>query len=318
MSAEIAELKLLLQHQQQLSDHQFIKGSLFIDAAVSSANNLQTLISKESYRNKITSLNNPASGELGINLEYEIQNSLRPLLEKTRKTDVKKFQQVIKSLLETGKNTTSLFPAGNIFTSILSVVGNVSINEKGIQKNDIDTFTRSIEKYFNQYEKLYQCNVNFKNQMQALKSKMQILQEDIKIQLQDIILSIYRNIKREQILKPSSEELLLKYLDRQPMSEQLEKNKGATIFPADAVKGCKEIANSIKRVYEEYAVIYSNNFQEISNIISNTAKVSASVDKSKTDKTLKEIEQLYTESKSIDEDNLRLKTLFDRLEMLQQ
>lgn len=39
---------------------------------------------KESYRNKIASLNNPTSNELGLSLEIEIGNALKHLLEKTK------------------------------------------------------------------------------------------------------------------------------------------------------------------------------------------------------------------------------------------
>ncbi len=316
LNNEVAELKRILQKQRILVYEQYDNASQFMDAAVSSANNLQSLISKESYRNKITSLNNPTSGELGFKLETEIEQSLKPLLNKTKKTDVNKFQQIVKGLVEAGQNTTSLFPAGNIFTCLLSLVGNVAVNEKNIQKEDVDNFIRQIEKYFNQYEKLYECNIHFNNQMQVLKNKMKIIQEDIKVQLQDIVLSLDKNVKRDQLSKINPEELLLKYFNRKYISD-LEAKNYAILFPNDAVKSCKEIAIAIKRTYDEYALIYNENFKAISTIINNMGSVSATIDKVKVNRTFSELEILFAESKNIDADNLRLKTLFERLEFMQ-
>ncbi len=317
LTNEVAELKRILQRQRIVVYQQYDNASQFMDAAVSSANNLQALISKESYRNKITSLNNPTSGELGFSLETEIEQSLKPLLEKTKKTDANKFQKIVKGLIKAGENTTTLFPAGNIFTCLLALVGNIAVNEKNIQKEDVDIFIKQIEKYFNQYEKLYQCNITFNNQMLVLKNKMRIIQEDIKVQLQDIVLTMDKGVKRDQVIRMSPEELLLKYFNRKYISE-LEAKNTVVIFPNDAIKSCKEIAVGIKRTYDEYALIYGENFKAISAIIVNMGSVSSTIDKNKVNKSFNELEILFAESKNIDADNLRLKTLFERLEFLQQ
>ena len=107
---EINGLKLQLQNKGQVGCLKFIEASSFLDAAISSANNLQSLVLKESYRNKIASLNNPTSNELGFNLEMEIQNALKPLMQKAHKTNTTKFSQVVSSFINTGKSTLSLFP----------------------------------------------------------------------------------------------------------------------------------------------------------------------------------------------------------------
>jgi hypothetical protein len=66
----------------QKSHAKFLASAHLIDASINSFNSLGSLIRKENYRNKITSLNNPASAELGFNLEIEIQAALKPILEK--------------------------------------------------------------------------------------------------------------------------------------------------------------------------------------------------------------------------------------------
>lgn len=313
---DVSVLKKIWLQQVQADYDKFTNAYFFIDAALGTANNLQSLISKESYRNKIISLNNPTSGDLGFNLEIEIQNALKPLIAKAKKTDTNKFQQVIHTFLQTGQKTTSLFPAGSIFTSILVLAGNLTLNEKSISKDDIDTFIKGIEKYFNQYEKLYRCNLTFNSDMQNLKARMLLIQEDIKSQAQDIILALNKKLKRQD-LKVKTEELMLHYFDLKSIQEHQGSLSSCPVFPQDAVKGCKEIANNLQRVYRDYAELYNNNFREISSIISNTASFSNSVNQATLGRTIKELEMLYSESKTMDSENLRLKTLFERLELLQ-
>ena len=49
----------------------------FIESANNSVNSLNGLLKKDNYRNKITSLNNPANNELGFSLKAEILSELR-------------------------------------------------------------------------------------------------------------------------------------------------------------------------------------------------------------------------------------------------
>ncbi len=317
LNKQVADLKLQLQKQQRIGYDKFTNTSLFLDAAISSANSLQTLISKESYRNKIVSLNNPTSNELGFSLEMEIQYAMKPLLAKAKKTNTNKFGQVVGSFLNTGKTGLSLFPAGNVFTSIVGMAGNLTVQEKAIEQKDLDEFIKSIEKYFNQYERLYQSNIRFNSDMEKLKTRLKLLQSDIRLLIQDLVLALDKSLKRQQLKSLSTEELMLRYFDSKKILDQL--NKGGQVqYPQDAIKTCKEIANSIQRIYDEYTTIYSNNFKEIRSIIADTKNVSAMVNQIQLNQTLRDVETLYTESKSLDADNLRLKTLFERLEIVIQ
>ncbi len=318
LNKQVADLKLQLQKQQRIGYDKFTNTSLFLDAAISSANNLQALISKESYRNKIVSLNNPTSNELGFSLEMEIQTAMKPLLAKTKKTNTNKFSQVVGSFLNTGKTGLSLFPAGNVFTSIVGMAGNLTVQEKAIEQKDLDDFIKSIQKYFNQYERLYQSNLVFNSDMEKLKTKLRLLQSDIKLLIQDLVLSLDKSVKRQQLKNLSTEELMLRYFDSKKILEQLNKTNNQVQYPQDAIKTCKEIANNIQRIYDEYTTIYNSNFKEIRNIIADTKNVSAMVNQIQLNLTLKEVESLYAESKTIDSDNLRLKTLFERLEVVIQ
>ncbi|NJM43917.1 MAG: hypothetical protein HC858_07995 [Brachymonas sp.] len=71
----------------------------FIESANNSINSINSLLKKDNYRNKITTLNNPTNNELGFSLKNEILNALKPILDKTRKTDSHKFKDVIENFL---------------------------------------------------------------------------------------------------------------------------------------------------------------------------------------------------------------------------
>lgn len=106
----------------------------YTDAAINSISALNSLIKKENYRNKISSFNNPTSNELGFNLELEIQNALKPIMDKTSKSNASKLSGVVNSVMQTGKTGASLFPVGNVFTSLISMVGSVTVQEKKVKR----------------------------------------------------------------------------------------------------------------------------------------------------------------------------------------
>lgn len=134
-------MKRQLQRQQKLGFDKFTNTSLFLDAAISSASNLQPLVLKKSYRNKIASLNNPSSNELGFNLEIEIQKAIKPMLAK-EKNNTGKFSQAVVSFLNAGKGGLSLFLADDVFTSIVGIAGNLIVQEKNLKQKDLDEFIK--------------------------------------------------------------------------------------------------------------------------------------------------------------------------------
>jgi hypothetical protein len=165
---------------------QFCTTSEFLDAAINSFNSFNSLIKKESYRNKITSFNNPTSSDMGFNLENEIQSALKPLLAKAKNTNTEKFSQVISSLLTTpvktgaavAKTTTPVI--NPLFTSLISLVGTLTMQEKKITRDDLDSFIGATSKYFVQYEKLNAVNILFDQNIEHLNNKISELEFDLK------------------------------------------------------------------------------------------------------------------------------------------
>jgi hypothetical protein len=140
---------------------QFLSTTDFLDAAINSLNSFNSLLKKEAYRIKITSFNNPTSSDMGFNLENEIQTALKPLLEKAKSTNTQKFSNVVSTLLgsqtKTGLGKT-LLSVSPVFPTLLGLVGNLTVTEKKITREDLDSFITATSKYFVQYEKLNQAN----------------------------------------------------------------------------------------------------------------------------------------------------------------
>jgi hypothetical protein len=300
---------------------QFLTTSEFLDAAISSVNAFTGLVKKENYRARITSLNNPTSSDMGFTLENEIQSALKPMLAKARNTNTSKFSEVITSLVTNqGKmpaTRMALAPVNPIFNSLMSLVGTLTVQEKKITREDLDSFIRTTAKYFVQYERLNNANILFDQQMENISRKLKELQFDMRAYLGDMITIIYPDLPREQLKAPSLEGLLLQYLDKEKLNILLSEAMPATInYPSDGVKTAKDITYSLQKLFEEYQKLYTENFQQIRSILADTKSLGKNINARQVDASLKELEELYQDSKNTDVFGLRLATLSERLKNL--
>ena len=127
--------------------------------------------------------------------------------------------------------------------------------------------------------------------MEKLKIRLGLLQDDIKLLIQDLIIAMDKTQKREQLKYRSNEDLTLTYFDNKKMQEHFNKAGSFKIlFPPDAIKTSKDIANDIKRINDDYATVYNSNFKEIKSIISDTKNVGSGVNQSQLNKTIKDLE----------------------------
>ncbi len=296
-----------------------------LDAALNSLNSINSLIKKESYRNKISSFNNPTSSDLGFSLDVEIQTAIRPLLGKTKNTNKAKFAQVISSVINSPGKAGSLQPVlatTTVFNTLLSLVGNLAVQEKKVTKEDLDSFVAVTGKYFRQFEQLNLANNNFDQNIARLSNKVQELQFDIREYMTDLIVILHPNVSRTSLKEKTLEELLLKYLDivvlEPAIVHRRERSAAALYFPSDAIKGAKEITYDLQKLFNEYHKTYGENYQEIKNILLQAKVLGKNVDLKQVDQSISELEWLYTESKQADILNLRLNTLLERLKSLTQ
>jgi hypothetical protein len=91
-------------------------------------------------------------------------------------------------------------------------VGTLTIQEKKITRDDLDSFINTASKYFVQYEKLNQANNIFDQSIERLNTKLTELQFDLKEYMLDLIAIVYQNMQRQQLKTATTEDLLLKYL----------------------------------------------------------------------------------------------------------
>jgi hypothetical protein len=305
---------------------QFTSTSVLLDAAINSLNSLNSLIKKENYRNKITSFNNPTSSDMGFNLEIEIQTAIKPILAKAKNTNTNKFSEVISALIN---NPTKMhlqktsFGTGTVFNTVLSLVGSLAVHEKHVSRQDLDSFMYTMSKYFIQYEKLHQANQAFDQNIDKLNLRLHELQFDIREYMLDLITILNKNVQRSQLKQRSLEELLLKYLDNTVLDTLLTQEKIDAIYdnsiiryPGDGIKTAKEITHNIQKLFNEYQKIYAANYNEIKTILQSSKTLGKTINIKQVDASVKELDELYKESKDADILNLRLNTLTERLKHL--
>ena len=313
--------KQFIAHEKE----QFATTSDFLDAAINSINSFNSLIKKENYRIKITSFNNPTSSDMGFNLENEIQSALKPLLAKAKNTNINKFSQVVSSLM-TNQSKTSPVKAvaagmNPLLSTLLGLVGTLTVQEKKITREDLDSFILVTSKYFVQYEKLNQANILFDQNVERLNTRLKDLQFDIKEYMLDMITILNKNIQRTQLKNLNTEELFLKYLDKQKLEaifpqDELAETDNPYRYPTDGIKTAKDIAYNLQKLFNEYQKVYTDNYQQIRNILLESKTLGKNINTRQVDASLKELEELYNDSKNSDVLSLRLTTLFERLKIL--
>ena len=308
--------------QQQNSHARFIASAHLIDASINSLNSLGSLIRKENYRNKISSFNNPASSEMGFNLELEIQTALKPILEKARQTNTSKFSDVIATMIQhpiKNQQGAIFFGSNGLLGSVLGLVANLTVQEKRISKQDLDSFLIKVNKYFLQYEKLYEANNDLEKNIDAFSIKLQALQFDIREHMMDLVMVLFKHTNRQLLKYKSLEELQIKHLDKTVLDTVLKKDNDYSLkFPGDAIKASKEMVYGIQKLFEAYQKMYADNYEQIKNILLQSKELGNNINVQKIDQSLGELEKFYLESKDADVLNLRLQTLSERLKILVQ
>ena len=293
----------------------------FTESANNSINSLNGLLKKDNYRNKITTLNNPANNELGFSLKTEILEALKPLLDKVRKTDKSKFKEVIENFLnnpeENGiKSVKKYLPALGIFSTVLSLVGNLVIIEKKITQQDLNIFIEKIQQYFTQYEKLNSINMEFTLEVNRLLDKSEEIKSDLKDFLIECITSLDRKTGKDQLKGLPMESLLLKYYDPQKLQQlpdSLSQTVKGPLFPPDAPTSVKILTSGIKKLQKEFETLYSENYKQLKELIGSLKSAIPNLDEKQLDKTNAEIDRLYSESKQADLTNLNISQVDERM-----
>jgi len=295
--------------------------SYFIESANNSVNSLSSLLKKDNYRNKITSLNNPANNELGFSLKNEILSALKPLLAKAKRTDSKKFKEVVENFLsnpeENGIGSVKKYlPALGIFSTVLSLVGNLVIVEKSISQQDLNEFVNKIQQYFVQYEKLNAINEEFAQQLQDLLEKSEEAKEDIKEFLVECISMMNSNLTKQSLKEMQVEVLIQKYYDPQKLQMWLDTahvNNEKLFYPPDAPTSVKLLTSQIKKLQKEFESVYQENYSQLKHLIASLKLAIPNLDQEQIEKTNSELDKLYSDSRQADMINLNISLVDERM-----
>ncbi|TCJ17872.1 hypothetical protein EPD60_06715 [Flaviaesturariibacter flavus] len=294
----------------------FVQTAALLDAALTSLNSLQSLVHKDSYRNRIGALNNPASTEMGFSLEAEIQVALRPILAKARSTNTEKFGEVITSFLSNG----SRLDAGKVlplFPALAGLVGNLAVREKSVTRADVDSFLQQVGRYFAPYEKLQATNDAFEDGADRFQHRLQELQFDIREYALDMATLLHAKSTRSALRERTIEELLLQYFEAGAL-EALDTARSLPPYPPDGLTGAKNICNTVQKLFRDYQKLYADNYNQIRGILQGARPLGRAGNPQSIDAALKELEELYQQSAQADVLNLRIQTLTGRLQALVQ
>jgi hypothetical protein len=309
-----------------IKDHKsgILSIAYFVESANNSINSLNSLLKKDNYRNKITTLNNPANNELGFNLRTEILAALSPMLAKTKKTDTKKFTDVVDNLLSNPEEkgltpVVKYLPAVGLFSAVLSLVGNLVIHERKVTKEDLEKFTTKIQQYFSQYEKLNRINEQFGSQVAELLEKSEEIKSDLKDFLIESICAMNKGMTRLSLKDFSLEALTQKYYDPQKLSSFLDTCRSKNemqMFPPDAPTSVKLLTSSIKKLQKEFEAMYGDNYKALKELILSLKTTIPGLDENQLNKTNSEIDQLYNDSRQADMINLNIALVDERMNMV--
>jgi hypothetical protein len=293
----------------------------FIESASNSINSLNGLLKKDNYRNKISSLNNPTNNELGFSLKNEILTALKPLLAKAKHTDGKKFKEVIENFLNNPEDNgissvKKYLPTLGIFSTVLSLVGNLVIAEKNISQDDLNQFIVQIQQYFSQYEKLNAINEQFGTEVQKLLDRCAEIKQDLKDFLLECITTMNKDLSRTALKDLSVEALIQRYYDPLKLQDWLDTSKvkvEGLFYPPDAPTSVKLLTASIKKLQKEFETVYFDNHKELKELIASLKIILPDLDQNQLTKTNNEIDQLYNESRQADVINLNISQVDERM-----
>jgi len=293
----------------------------FIESANNSINSLNSLLKKDNYRNKITTLNNPVNNELGFSLKNEILTALKPILDKVKRTDSKKFKDVIENFLsnpeENGISSVKKYlPVLGIFSTVLSLVGNLVIAERNITKEDLNQFISKVQQYFSQYEKLNTINEQFGLQLQKLVERSEEIKEELKEFLVDCICTMDKTITKQSVKNIQVEALIQRYYDPQKLQGWLDtarlKSEGL-IYPFDAPTSARLLTSGIKKLQKDFETLYSENYRQLKELLASLKNTIPDLDEEQFAKTNNEIDKLYNDSRQADLTNLNINHVDERM-----
>src|SRR5207253_591394 len=145
---------------------------------------------------------------------------------------------------------------------------------------------------FIQYEKLNNTNLLLDQNIDRLSARMRDLHYDLKEYLLDFVTILYKSDQRNTIKSLSYEELFLRFLERSKM-ETIGNNQfpfePAVRYPSDGIKGAKDLAYSLQKLFDDYQKVYTDNYTHVKGILNDARKLGKNVNIQQVEASLKEV-----------------------------
>jgi hypothetical protein len=308
----------------EVNKQKVLKTSEFLSAANNSLDVLASAIDVNDYKTLVIDLNNPTNEGLGFNLQKEVIEKLRPLISKAKKTNKTKFSEIVTSILQSPASATikTFIPASSVLSTVLGLVGTLTVNEETITKADLEIFQSNIAKYFALYERLSIANESLRFNLEKLKIKNAAVREMLKAMLIErvnatnptISIAVLKDMTFEDILLDyyNVNKLSLMYDAADPNSEQTLKDP-RFFYPADGAITAREIANDIEKAFNEYDAIYLENYRLLKSIVTDSAALNSDPQSREVHTTLKNLQEKYENSVRTLKLSSKIRTLFENL-----
>jgi hypothetical protein len=123
-------------------------------------------------------------------------------------------------------------------------------------------------------------------------------------------------IAKESLKELPVEGLMQKFYDPQKLQTWLdtaEVRYTGNLYPPDAPTSVKLITAGIKRIQKEFETVYNENYAEMKELIASLKTTIPNLNEEQLNKTSKEIDLLYNESRKADVINLNITQVNERM-----
>jgi len=196
------------------------------------------------------------------------------------------------------------------------LVGTLTIQEKKITREDLDSFILTTSKYFVQYEKLNAINEQFAQELQDLLEKSEEAKEDLKEFLVECISMMNTSLTKQSLKGMQVEYLIQKYYDPQKLQMWLDTahiTNDKLLYPPDAPTSVKLLTSQIKKLQKEFENVYQENYKELKELIASLKTSIPNLDQEQIEKTKVELDRLYSDSRQADIINLNINLVDERM-----
>ncbi len=279
---EIQELKSVQEHflQTRLDERitKIVNTPDFVRAANTSICAISLSNSLADYLNDVSSLNNPANGDLGFSLSQKVEGMMeRHIFKNKKKNGFARVMEVSKSIIEHPlvSTLTSALPIVSSLGSVVDLVSNVAIQDPSVPIADVNSFRDEMSKYVTHYQGLADATSKFQLRITTVQERAETLQVFLKnfaVQrianilpgqetgankaenLRKILVEVY---EKEKVVK-AVEATVAKYKQGDEVSQEKALTDPALVYPDFVVHEARFFYDEMVAISKEYVAAFND------------------------------------------------------------